>query len=746
MAEPVLTFKMELKGLHSILKAVDKSATTLNDKLTQNITAGVKKYNEALKQLKINPIQKAKFHSDLQKLKTQLTQATQAKIRLNMEEAKQKILNLKGEIIATFASVAAISVPIKSAIDFESAMADVKKVVDFKDAGELKSFSNEILKMSQTIPMTAEGLTQVVASGAQMGIAKNDLMKFTDMAAKTAVAFDMTADQAGESIGKIKNILNLSLDETSQMMDAINHLSNNNASKANELVEVMKRIGGIGKQVGITKEQTAALAASFISLGKAPETAASAADAMLKKLNNIDYLSPKTQEAFKKTGLSVRKFKKMMKKDAQGAIMTFLETLNKIDPQKRTGLLSAIMGTNYDSDIATLISGIDIYKKALNEVSDSNKFKGSSEAEFKARSETTANSLQLMKNSFNGVGISIGKIFLPYINIVIQKIANFAGQIKEWVQKNESLVKNIGFVIVSLVGLKTAFLATKVATAGASFILNGYKQILTKLPFDCLKLNATLSSCNILLRLKASATWLANMALKGYGANMAVSSVKSVGFAKSIKNVATAFRALTLAIASNPIGLITTTFAGALLIYKLWQPIKAFFSGIWEGIKSGLGPISDAISSAFEPLKPIFDWVSGAFDGLFSQVELTKESLEGFKNAGKIVGEGIALAIKAITLPLRAVMSVISWIGDKTGLGSKKLENIPNIEIPNIEQSTNGAINETMEKKQANIKNQKTQTINNNQKIDITLNNTKATPQAVADAVKKSSFGFEDEK
>ena len=188
--EATLTFNMELKGLNNILKAVDKSTISLADKLNQNIKAGVEKYNEALKELKANPFQKADFHTQMAKLKADLQNATRAKVRLDMDEAKQKLANLKTEIVASVASVAAIAAPIKSAIGFESAMADVNKVVDFKTPDELKEFSNQILNMSRDIPLSVNEIASITASGGQLGIAKENLMDFTQTAAKMGVAYE----------------------------------------------------------------------------------------------------------------------------------------------------------------------------------------------------------------------------------------------------------------------------------------------------------------------------------------------------------------------------------------------------------------------------------------------------------------------------------------------------------------------------------------------------------------------------
>jgi hypothetical protein len=203
---------MELKGLNNILKAVDKSTISLADKLNQNIKAGVEKYNEALKELKANPFQKADFHTQMAKLKADLQNATRAKVRLDMDEAKQKLANLKTEIVASVASVAAIAAPIKSAIGFESAMADVNKVVDFKTPDELKEFSNQILNMSRDIPLSVNEIASITASGGQLGIAKENLMDFTQTAAKMGVAFDMSAKETGDNMATLMNIFNMSVD------------------------------------------------------------------------------------------------------------------------------------------------------------------------------------------------------------------------------------------------------------------------------------------------------------------------------------------------------------------------------------------------------------------------------------------------------------------------------------------------------------------------------------------------------
>lgn len=421
--EATLTFNMELKGLNNILKAVDRSTISLGDKLNANIKSGIEKYNTALQKLKVEPFQKAGFHTQMAKLKEDLQRATKAKIRIDMDEAKQKLANLKTEIVASVASVAAIAAPIKSAIDFESSMADVKKVVDFKTPDELKEFSNQILNMSRDIPLSVNEIASITASGGQLGIAKENLMDFTQTAAKMGVAFDMSAKEAGDNMATLMNIFNMSVDGVRGLGDTINHLSNNSASTANKIVNAVGRIAGNAKDMGLSADATAGLASSFIALGKQPEVAATAINSMLTVLNNADKAGGDLEKAFKSIGLSGKELKAQILKNPQKALTDFLHTLSKVPKEKKTGVLTTIFGKNFGDDISLLTGAIENFDKAMALSGDNKRF-GSMEAEFQSRSDTTENKIQLMKNALNELSVSFGRVFLPYIKRGVEKSRN----------------------------------------------------------------------------------------------------------------------------------------------------------------------------------------------------------------------------------------------------------------------------------------------------------------------------------
>ena len=148
------------------------------------------------------------------------------------------------------------------------AMADVRKVVDFDTPQQFKEMEQQLLSMTHKIPMSANELAKIAASGGQLGIARQDIAAFTETIAKMSVAFDMSAEQAGDSMAKLANVYKIPIAQIDKLGDAINHLSNSRPAKASDIVNTLGRVGGVAKQFGLTELQTTSLANAFISLGK----------------------------------------------------------------------------------------------------------------------------------------------------------------------------------------------------------------------------------------------------------------------------------------------------------------------------------------------------------------------------------------------------------------------------------------------------------------------------------------------
>ena len=143
-----------------------------------------------------------------------------------------------------------------------------------------------------------------------------------------------------------------------------------------------------------------------------------------------------------------------------------------------------------------------------------------------------------------------------------------------------------------------------------------------------------------------------------------------LGIPSMIKNAIIAFRAFSATLLTSPLGWIALAIgAVALVIYKYWKPITAFFKGMWQGLKEGLQPLMPlfkriwtAIEPILKPIKTIIDW----FKKLIKPVEDTGGAAE---NMGIKFGKAIANIIVKIVELITKVFEFGKKIGDMLANG-----------------------------------------------------------------------------
>ena len=198
---------------------------------------------------------------------------------------------------------AAMVISAKAAMDFDSAFADVRKVVGNIDSSGLKEMRSTILQMSTEMPIAATELAKIFAAAGSAGIATKEIEQFANDVTKISVAFDMTAEEAGTAMAKLRTALGLSQTELVSLADAMNYLSNNTASTAKQVTEFVLRTGTVGKSAGLTAEQTAAFGAAMISAGADTEVAATSFNNMIKALSRGESMTERQMSALKRLGL-----------------------------------------------------------------------------------------------------------------------------------------------------------------------------------------------------------------------------------------------------------------------------------------------------------------------------------------------------------------------------------------------------------------------------------------------------------
>ena len=380
--------------------------------------------------------------------------------------------------VAGFAIKRTFGGALTAAAEFESAMADVRKVVDFGSAGEFKGFSKTILDLSQRLPVAAQGLAQIAAAAGQAGLAKEDLIGFTEMVAKTAVAFDITADTAGDALAKIKTALGLTVAETGLLADAFNHLSNAQASSASDILDFFRRAGTDGRMFGFATAQTAAFGSAMISSGAQADVAATSFRNMGRALTRGEAATKSQRRAFAALGLGAVKTAKLMQKDAVGTTIDVLERINKLPKHMQASIASSLFGDEARA-LMPLITNLALLRESLGLVAEQTRYAGSAAKEYEVRSKTFANATTLFQNRFEGLKIAIGNLMMPAVS---RWMGEFGLMFSDVADALDTVDQKVG--VFDRLGAALGGLAEGLGFGGMADIRSGLQGLLTGLLGD----------------------------------------------------------------------------------------------------------------------------------------------------------------------------------------------------------------------------------------------------------------------
>lgn len=339
---------------------------------------------------------------------------------------------------------------VQAAVDFESAMADVAKVVDgLRDEnGNLTdsyyAMSDSIVQMSKDIPMVAEDLAAITASAGTAGIAAEELTAFTETAAKMGVAFDTTADQAGDWMAKWRTSFSMGQEEVTALADQINYLSNNSASTASEISTIVTAVGPLGDVAGISAAQIAALGSTMVGVGVQQDVAATGIRKLATTMVAGSSATKAQATVLQQLGLDATEMAERMQTDAEGAILTFLEAVSKLPEAEQAAALKNYFGQESVGAIAPLLTNLDVLRERFEMVADAQLYAGSMDAEYAARAATTANNIQLYENRIAALKIQIGDYLLPVVNKVLAAASGGLDWISDKIASAEGTVS--GFI------------------------------------------------------------------------------------------------------------------------------------------------------------------------------------------------------------------------------------------------------------------------------------------------------------
>lgn len=296
----------------------------------------------------------------------------------------------------------------------EDVMANTRKYTGQTDE-QVRELNEDFKKMDTR--SSREQLNELAGAAGRLGItSKEGIEEFVDAADKISVALgDDLGDKAVDQIGK----LTMAFGEDQRMGlrgamlatgSAINELAQNSPAQANYLVEFTARVAGIGKQFGLTQTQIMGFGAVLDENMQKDEMAATAFSQLLTKMTT------NTKKFANIAGIEVGKFSKMLKEDANGAVLTLLESLKKKGDFQVLAKMFQDMGldgTRATGVLTTLADKIDLVKKRQQLANDAYRQGKSVIDEFDVQNSTVQAGLDKAKKSFHELTIELGEKLLP---------------------------------------------------------------------------------------------------------------------------------------------------------------------------------------------------------------------------------------------------------------------------------------------------------------------------------------------
>lgn len=544
--------------------------------------------------------------------------------------------------VAYAASRPVVSV-VKEYVDFETAMMGVAKQVDGArdDNGKLTStyyeFADAIKAASSEMPIATTEFAALVEAQARAGIqGKENLLAMAKVSATAAVAFDLPAEQVGEDMGRIAGLYKVPIKNIAELGDALNYLDDNTRSKGGDIIETLTRMSDVADKLDYRK--AAALGSTFLSLGAAPEVAASASRAMVRELAIATMQGKKFQEGMAMVGLDSKSVQTGMTKDALGTMMGVLERIKKLSPEQQTEASTRLFGKEFGKDAGKLVNNLEELRRQLKLVDDA-AAAGSMQKEMDIRAESIGGRWQLLQNKWFNTKSDAGEGLRSSMVDVMDAVDGVLSKVDGWIKANPVLSATLLKIVASVAVLSAVFGGLALTLAG---ILGPFLMLRFGLAMFGIKLPGIIGI------FKVFGTVLRT--LGGILIGPLVTALRTVGIAL-------------WGLSANPIVLVIAAVvaalaAGAYLIYTNWDAVKNYFASAWTEIKAGFsGGIVGIINTLanFSPIGLIYQ----AFAGVLSYLGVDLPSR--FTEFGNMIVNGL---VNGLLAGLGSVKTAISSIGD----------------------------------------------------------------------------------
>lgn len=652
------------------------------------------------------------YNQTLERERRQLAAVTQARAR--HDRLQQTAGRLRGGGTMAVAGAAAAGYAggrfLAPAVGFDAEMSRVQALTRLdKGDAQLAALRAQAKKLGAETAFTTRDAASGQAFLAMAGFTPQAIQAALPGVLNMALAGGMDLGETADIGSNVLSQFSLSASEMDRVSDVLTGAFTRTNTDLRSMGEAMTYAGVGMSALGVSVEEGAAMVGVLANQGLRGSMAGTGLRATFSRL-----AAPvgRAKESLKELGVSIADATGKMR-PAEAVFTDLYNATKKYGATDQIAFFKDIAGEEAANTLQTLVqaAGSGALQKLIGELKNA---QGEANKAAKVMANNLGGDLKNLESAWEGLRIQIEETTDGPLRRLTQGASNVITAISGWAKANPVLTQTLllvggtalaltatmgglslalgllagplgklqlGFSLLTggrgLGGAIALFSSLGGVSGGAMARVSGWRGVFSSLTAGAGRLMALLAPLKrLLLGVFQSPSAALDTLDRGIG-----------GLALRLARLPALWSLITAAISGlgaalsfllSPIALIGAAFVAAgVLIWKYWEPIKAFFAGVLDGIMVKLAPLREAFTQ-FSPLFDaigagigrVFDW----FKALLSPMESSKDTLDKCTGAGETFGKVLGGALQLLLLPLTTLMKGIGWILEKLGLIPAGLE------------------------------------------------------------------------
>lgn len=639
------------------------------------------------------------YNQTLERERRQLAATQKAQARY--DRAKETAGKLRGAGMGMMLGTAAAGYAggsfLAPAIGFDEEMSRVQALTRLnKDSSQLADLRAQAKKLGAETAFTSRDAASGQAFLAMAGFTPEAIQAALPGVLNMALAGGMDLGESADISSNILSQFRLDPKEMDRVSDVLTAAFTRTNTDLMNIGEAMKYAGTGMAGLGVDVERTTAMIGVMANVGLRGSIAGTGLQTTFSRLAAP---TGKAQAALKELGVSVADATGKMR-PAEVVLSDIYKSIKKYGDTDQLSFFKDIAGEEAAKSFQALVrsAGSGELQKLLADLRGS---QGEAQKAAKVMADNLSGDLKNLDSAWEGFRIQVEETADGPLRSLTQGLSDMITAASTWVKENPRLTQTIILVIGGALALVAAIGAASLAmgiligpltklqlgfsllTGGRGLLgtiaafrtlgtvsgpamanVRGWSVLLSGIPPKLGRISAILPA----VRSGLLTAFLSPGALLGsLTKNIGMLLLRLTGLPAIWGMITGAVSILggALSFLLSPIGLIAAAFVAAgLLIWRYWEPIKAFFLGMFTGFMQAISPLRDTFNMIADGVKSVWQW----FTNLLSPVQTSKETLDKCTSAGVIFGNVLGGAINLVLTPAKMLLDTLGWILEKLGV------------------------------------------------------------------------------